>query len=127
MGKLRQTFNCFSSCSSSPRRPLDSPSSSSSSSSSFTSDDYGKVSTMWIKTRDHDFPEIKYKCRNVFNRICNHHHRRYSSENFKYDPLSYALNFENGSYDDEPLTDEARFRNFSSRLPASPAINPVAV
>ncbi|KAM7477204.1 hypothetical protein LguiB_024447 [Lonicera macranthoides] len=125
MGKLKQTFNCFSSCSSSPRRPLDSPSSTSSS----ISDDYsspGKVSTMWIKTRDHDFPEIKDKCLNVFNRICNHHHhhhhRRYSSENFKYDPLSYALNFENGSYDDE-----ARFRNFSSRLPASPAINPMAV
>ncbi|TKY58107.1 hypothetical protein E2542_SST15162 [Spatholobus suberectus] len=42
------------------------------------------------------------------------HHRRSQSADFSYDPSSYALNFENDS------PEEVSFRNFSSRLPASP-------
>ncbi|XBI13564.1 hypothetical protein VPH35_140288 [Triticum aestivum] len=42
---------------------------------------------------------------------------------FRYDPLSYALNFDDGATDngDVDVEDEAfRYRNFSSRLPSSP-------
>lgn len=43
---------------------------------------------------------------------------------FGYDPLSYALNFDDGSddSDDSPEASAAfRYRNFSARLPRSPA------
>ncbi|XP_020235648.1 uncharacterized protein LOC109815348 [Cajanus cajan] len=43
-------------------------------------------------------------------------HRQSQSADFSYDPSSYALNFENES----PHDHELPFRNFSSRLPASP-------
>ncbi|XP_015081656.1 uncharacterized protein LOC107025379 [Solanum pennellii] len=65
-------------------------------------------SLIWIK------PDIKDKCRTIFNFISNgngNRHKRHSSAEFRYDPLSYSLNFE----DDAPLT------NFSSRLPPSPS------
>ncbi|XP_037461666.1 uncharacterized protein LOC119332600 [Triticum dicoccoides] len=42
---------------------------------------------------------------------------------FRYDPLSYALNFDDGSSDDGDADAEDaafRHRNFSSRLPPSP-------
>ena len=42
---------------------------------------------------------------------------------FRYDPLSYALNFDDGSSDDGDANAEDaafRHRNFSSRLPPSP-------
>ncbi|KAI4969603.1 hypothetical protein ZWY2020_000517 [Hordeum vulgare] len=40
---------------------------------------------------------------------------------FRYDPLSYALNFDDGASDD--AEDAAfRYRNFSSRLPPSPSL-----
>ncbi|MCD9644831.1 hypothetical protein HAX54_033280 [Datura stramonium] len=66
-------------------------------------------SLIWIK------PDIKDKCRTIFNFIGNgngngNRHKRHSSAEFRYDPLSYSLNFE----DEAPLT------NFSSRLPPSP-------
>ncbi|KAK7260917.1 hypothetical protein RIF29_27217 [Crotalaria pallida] len=47
-----------------------------------------------------------------------HHQRATQSADFSYDPSSYALNFENESPEEFP------FRNFSSRLPASPPPNP---
>ncbi|XP_037463283.1 uncharacterized protein LOC119335229 [Triticum dicoccoides] len=43
---------------------------------------------------------------------------------FRYDPLSYALNFDDGGSDDGDAEAEDtafRYRNFSSRLPPSPA------
>ncbi|KAL2927266.1 10 kDa chaperonin [Bienertia sinuspersici] len=42
--------------------------------------------------------------------------RRSNSYEFKYDPLSYSLNFE----DDDSHLDEYPLRNFCSRLPPSP-------
>ncbi|XP_060170319.1 uncharacterized protein LOC132601233 [Lycium barbarum] len=81
-----------------------------------------KPSLVWIK------PNIKDKCRTISNFISNGNGNRYkrhsSSAEFRYDPLSYALNFEDG-YGDE----ETAFRNFSSRLPHSPPppVKPLAV
>ncbi|CAM0909204.1 unnamed protein product [Alopecurus aequalis] len=40
---------------------------------------------------------------------------------FRYDPLSYALNFDEGSDDNGDEAEAFRYRNFSSRLPPSPA------
>lgn len=77
-------------------------------------------SLIWIKN---DFPDIKDKCRTIFNFIGNgngNRHKRHSSAEFRYDPLSYALNFEDG-YED----DEAPLRNFSSRLPPPPPSPPL--
>ncbi|XP_058727046.1 uncharacterized protein LOC131598467 [Vicia villosa] len=43
------------------------------------------------------------------------HHRQSHSADFSYDPLSYALNFEN-----ENAQDDIPIKDFSSRLPQSP-------
>ncbi|GMJ15638.1 hypothetical protein HRI_005233000 [Hibiscus trionum] len=70
-------------------------------------------------------PELKDKYRNFINRIGNGHLRnhsfgnsRRSSADFRYDPLSYALNFDEGWCDSQ--YDEFPYRNFSARLPPSP-------
>lgn len=91
-------------------------------------------------------PELKDKCKNLMSRIGaggggggggGGRHRRRHSADFKYDPLSYALNFDEGENDDghgygygygnvngngEPSHDSVNvpLRNFASRLPASP-------
>ncbi|XP_030949914.1 uncharacterized protein LOC115973815 [Quercus lobata] len=91
-------------------------------------------------------PELKDKCKNLMSRIGaggggggggGGRHRRRHSADFKYDPLSYALNFDEGENDDGygygygygncngngvPSRDSADvpLRNFASRLPASP-------
>ncbi|XP_048228324.1 uncharacterized protein LOC125369587 [Ricinus communis] len=47
------------------------------------------------------------------------HRRRHSlSANFRYDAMSYALNFDEGN--DESVESEYHLRSFSSRLPQSP-------
>ncbi|KAF5183195.1 hypothetical protein FRX31_027218 [Thalictrum thalictroides] len=46
--------------------------------------------------------------------------RRSNSADFKYDPLSYALNFDQGSQEFYYNDDDFPLRNFASRLPASP-------
>ena len=80
-------------------------------------------------------PELKDKCKNLMSRIGagGGRHRRRHSADFKYDPLSYALNFDEGENDDGygcgngngngvPSRDsvDVPLRNFASRLPASP-------
>lgn len=69
--------------------------------------------------------DIKDKCMTVFSRIGNGSitgkHRKHYSAEFRYDPLSYSLNFEDGFDAD----DEAPLRSFSSRLPPSPPPPPV--
>ncbi|XP_006656299.1 uncharacterized protein LOC102713371 [Oryza brachyantha] len=50
--------------------------------------------------------------------------RRVAAGEFGYDPLSYALNFDEGGDDDDGDADAGaafRYKNFSSRLPPSPA------
>ncbi|GMG98969.1 hypothetical protein Nepgr_000809 [Nepenthes gracilis] len=68
----------------------------------------------WIKSK----PEIKDKCVNLLSRI-GRSRRCNNTADFRYDPLSYALNF-----DDDSRTDEFPLRNFSSR---SPPTEPVVV
>ncbi|XWS27130.1 hypothetical protein CRYUN_Cryun26dG0089600 [Craigia yunnanensis] len=72
-------------------------------------------------------PEFKDKCRNLINRIGHghgpghrhsHNHGRRHSADFRYDPSSYALNFDEGCEDSQ--LDEFPFRNFTARLPPSP-------
>ncbi|KNA24836.1 hypothetical protein SOVF_011990 [Spinacia oleracea] len=66
----------------------------------------------WLKS---ELPVVKEVCSHVFAGKFGRN-RRASSTEFKYDPLSYALNFE----DDVSHLDEFPLRNFSSRLPPSP-------
>ncbi|KAA8522922.1 hypothetical protein F0562_009345 [Nyssa sinensis] len=75
-----------------------------------------RASSMWLKSRAHELPDIRQKCCHLISRIGKH--RKCSSADFRYDPLSYSLNFDEG-FEDTYL-DEAPLRNFSSRLPASP-------
>lgn len=72
-----------------------------------------KPALLWLKTRaPQDLKdEIKDKCLTIFGR--NGRHKRHASAEFRYDPLSYSLNFEDGFDDD----DEYPLRNFSARLP----------
>ncbi|XP_021769510.1 uncharacterized protein LOC110733732 [Chenopodium quinoa] len=63
----------------------------------------------WLKS---ELPVIKEVCSHVFSGK----NRRSNSTEFRYDPLSYALNFE----DDDSHLDEFPLRDFCSRLPPSP-------
>ncbi|EOA22858.1 hypothetical protein CARUB_v10003586mg [Capsella rubella] len=91
----------------------------------------------WLKSTAQEL-ELRDRCRRVKSRIkvtcrnnscaynCvhqhhHHHHQRHQSQSypgdFSYDPLSYALNFE----DDVRVSDEdGSFPNFTARLPQSP-------
>lgn len=116
--KIKQ-FLCFTCCFTTNRR-------AESSSSTTTKHPLFLIrsSSQWIKSRASvDLPEIKHKCRNLLGRIGNstgkqNHRRRRSSADFSYDPLSYALNFEEETCrnDDDDFT----IKNFAARLPSSP-------
>ncbi|KAK6119724.1 hypothetical protein DH2020_046543 [Rehmannia glutinosa] len=66
-------------------------------------------------------PEIKGKRLNFISRMARH--RRHASADFSYDPLSYALNFDD---DASSSYDEFHAMNFSARLPLSPPTNSAA-
>ncbi|CAK9135272.1 unnamed protein product, partial [Ilex paraguariensis] len=122
--KLKQTL-CLSCCFHTHKQLQPSLSSSSSSSSSDKTTTLLRASSTWLRQ---EFPEIKDKCRNIFSRT-GKHRRRHSSTDFRYDPLSYSLNFEDG-YDDSHH-DEAPLKNFSSGTdlplsPLPPPLKPVA-
>ncbi|XP_073047680.1 uncharacterized protein [Primulina eburnea] len=75
---------------------------------------------IWDKTkgpRDNSLSDIREKCRSMLG-LPGSRKKRHSSADFRYDPLSYSLNFEDGFRCDE----EAPFRNFSARLPPSPPL-----
>uniref|UniRef100_A0A6P4AWL5 uncharacterized protein LOC107427762 n=1 Tax=Ziziphus jujuba TaxID=326968 RepID=A0A6P4AWL5_ZIZJJ len=122
--KLQSSFCCFGKNQPPISSSISNSSSSSSSSSLSTSVvDVSKPrlmrsSTMWMKSRAHDLPELKDKCRSFISRIGRHHSRRHSSD-FRYDALSYSLNFDQ-SHEDDAYLDESPLRSFSSRLPHSP-------
>lgn len=70
-----------------------------------------RLSSIWICSKPNDHMDIKGKCKR--------RHRRHASADFSYDPLSYALNFDDSNQvvnGDEELP----IRNFSAKLPASP-------
>ncbi|KAF3784000.1 hypothetical protein EJ110_NYTH30767 [Nymphaea thermarum] len=74
-------------------------------------------SSAWLRSRAHELPELRDKCRSLFSKVgregmCRTRH----AGDFKYDPLSYALNF-----DDESLDEEARLHDFSARYVLAPA------
>ncbi|KAA8521622.1 hypothetical protein F0562_012295 [Nyssa sinensis] len=69
----------------------------------------------WPRSKALDLPEIRGKCRNVISRMGRN--RRHSAD-FSYDPLSYALNFDEGAAEDADDY-ESPVRNFSLRLPSS--------
>ncbi|KAK9280276.1 hypothetical protein L1049_013964 [Liquidambar formosana] len=74
-----------------------------------------RSSSTWLKSTAGKLPEIREKCRNLISWIGKSWQ---PSAEFRYDPLSYALNFNEG-YDDARV-DEFPLRSFSTRLPASP-------
>ncbi|KAJ4957466.1 hypothetical protein NE237_024577 [Protea cynaroides] len=81
-----------------------------------------RASQEWGRSKAHEFPEFKGKCWNLFSRTGRG--RRHSAD-LSYDPLSYALNFDEGPYDDQ--TEKFPLRNFNSRLPPSSPKSPLAV
>uniref|UniRef100_A0A803N6U1 Uncharacterized protein n=1 Tax=Chenopodium quinoa TaxID=63459 RepID=A0A803N6U1_CHEQI len=75
-------------------------------------------------SRSEEFLNLKHKCRSLMTRMGTStprgHHRKSQSTDFRYDPLSYSLNFD----EDDTLVDDYPYRNFSSRLPPSPPPEP---
>ncbi|XP_030477408.1 uncharacterized protein LOC115694419 [Syzygium oleosum] len=75
----------------------------------------------WLRSTAQELPlpEIRYKCRRIIMRIgrCRRQGHVAASE-FGYDPMSYALNFEDDRSRDSD--EELPARNFSARLPVSP-------
>ncbi|XP_039131888.1 myosin tail region-interacting protein MTI1-like [Dioscorea cayenensis subsp. rotundata] len=69
---------------------------------------------------DPRLPEIGDRYRTFVSRMSQNHHRRRHSGDFRYDPLDYALNFDDGGDADDAYLagDLSKYRNFSSRLPA---------
>ncbi|KAL2471874.1 Uncharacterized protein Adt_40010 [Abeliophyllum distichum] len=66
-----------------------------------------KSPSSWIRSKANELPEIKHKCRNFMSRMGRH--RRHSSADFSYDPLSYSLNFD---------PDDHAYQFSGSHLPA---------
>ncbi|KAK6942230.1 hypothetical protein RJ641_027607 [Dillenia turbinata] len=71
-------------------------------------------SLSWIRSRTHESPEfrVKDKRRHFIPRLGVGHRRRSVSTDFSYDPLSYALNFDDGSFDDS-YVDEIPLRKYN--------------
>ncbi|XP_010540298.1 PREDICTED: uncharacterized protein LOC104814116 [Tarenaya hassleriana] len=73
----------------------------------------------WLKSTAHEI-EIRDGCRRVKARIKGTHRSsgndNHGLSDFSYDPLSYALNFE----DDVRADDDKSFPSFTARLPMSP-------
>ncbi|XVF35642.1 hypothetical protein REPUB_Repub18cG0163600 [Reevesia pubescens] len=64
---------------------------------------------------------IKEKCKSLIARIGKGgRSKQYNLSDFSYDPMSYALNFE----DESNRADELPFINFTSRLPVTPDRSP---
>ncbi|XP_055822032.1 uncharacterized protein LOC129890518 [Solanum dulcamara] len=79
-----------------------------------------RLSLCWFRNKikhDHNSPELREKCKSFIHNMGRQ--RRHVSADFSYDPLSYAMNFE----DDETFLDDYQkfpARNFAARLPLSP-------
>ncbi|XWS70465.1 hypothetical protein CRYUN_Cryun03dG0050700 [Craigia yunnanensis] len=69
-----------------------------------------------VKSRTPRSPYLKEKCKNLIARIGKGGRKHYNSFDFSYDPMSYALNFE----DESSRADDLSIINFTSRLPTTP-------
>jgi hypothetical protein len=100
---LRSSFLCFSCCFKGSNGAEEAPAAS-----------LLRSSSVWIREKARGIPGMVTK----FNR------NRKASGDFRYDPISYALNFDGGEDYNADLAQEEmlRFKNLSSRLPASPSI-----
>ena len=76
-------------------------------------------SSAWLRSTARELPVIKEKCRNLMARMWKRHR---NSVDFSYDPLSYALNFDDGENDEAQM-----MKSFSARLPALPPQGKCAV
>ncbi|GAB2233547.1 hypothetical protein Droror1_Dr00002773 [Drosera rotundifolia] len=74
-----------------------------------------RSASTWIKSTT--TPDIKDKCFHLFSRRRCRRRCNASAGEFRYDPLSYALNFED---EDDERMDEFPLQGFSARLPPSP-------
>ncbi|KAB2080254.1 hypothetical protein ERO13_A05G056900v2 [Gossypium hirsutum] len=83
----------------------------------------GQIEEEVKKSRTPRTPHIKEKCKSFISRIGKGGRKQYNSSDFSYDPLSYALNFE----DETHLADKLQnnIMNFTSRLPPTPDRAPV--
>ncbi|PKU85391.1 uncharacterized protein LOC110094068 [Dendrobium catenatum] len=78
-----------------------------------------RSSSIWIRSKAGELPELTERCKEIMARISRSSRREYGE--FRYDPPSYALNFdEGGGSDDADDAKEFPYRNFSSRLPSTP-------
>ncbi|CAK7353830.1 unnamed protein product [Dovyalis caffra] len=69
----------------------------------------------WLKSTAHDL-EIKDKYRGLIGKR-GKNRKRHGSEDFRYDPESYSLNFEDDVHREDELP---LYSNFKARLPATP-------
>ncbi|XVF48314.1 hypothetical protein PTKIN_Ptkin03bG0180200 [Pterospermum kingtungense] len=70
-----------------------------------------------VKSRTPRSPHIREMCKNLIARIGKGGRKHYNNScDFSYDPMSYALNFE----DESSRLDGLLNINFTSRLPATP-------
>ena len=65
-----------------------------------------------LRSTARELPVFKKRCKNLIARLRKRHR---NSVDFRYDPLSYALNFDDGENADAQM-----MSSFSARLPASP-------
>lgn len=77
-----------------------------------------RSSSTWIRSKAGELPDIKERYRWLITRSGKSSRRGFGE--FRYDPLSYALNFDEGGEEEADEADGFRYRNFSARLPATP-------
>ena len=85
-----------------------------------------QTSAAWMRSKVDEIPALREKYRNLASHIGRS--RRHSID-FRYDPLSYARNFDEGQdfeEEDEVSPADLRYRSFSARLPPTPP-HPTAV
>ncbi|KDP33549.1 hypothetical protein JCGZ_07120 [Jatropha curcas] len=104
--RLKFSICCFATSYNNPSETLD-------------SDDGRRLHTprstyAWLKSTAQDL-EIRDKCWGLIG-TRGKNRRRYNSSDFRYDPTSYSLNFE----DENNREDELPLSNFTARLPPSP-------
>ncbi|KQJ95960.1 uncharacterized protein LOC100821820 [Brachypodium distachyon] len=73
-----------------------------------------RASSRWMRDRAGELPELVARVRRP-------RRKQQLAGEFRYDPISYALNFEEDGEEEEPF----KYRAFSSRLPASPSPMPL--